>query len=195
MKVATGDSRPSRRRLRMRSSLAAGASAWTSEAVRKDRTGRSLLGTLRRAFEFRPRHPRAGPSREHKGLRPRPPNPPGDGPASGLVRDSRWWQPAEAAVRIYTAPRCISARCAAGGAGGFEASMTPEEFSDVAAEGRSADIDVALSRFSASARIRNPLAIGLRAMRSAIEGRRPGRDRAAQARRRLCPAARARVPA
>ncbi len=48
--------------------------------------------------------------------------------------------------------------------------MTPEEFYEIAAEGRGADIDAALSRFSASARIRNPLAIGLRAMRSATEG-------------------------
>jgi DNA-binding CsgD family transcriptional regulator len=52
--------------------------------------------------------------------------------------------------------------------------MTPEEFYEIAAEGRGADIDAALARFPASARIRSPLAIGLRAMRSVTEGDVPG---------------------
>jgi DNA-binding CsgD family transcriptional regulator len=52
--------------------------------------------------------------------------------------------------------------------------VTPEEVYIVAAEARGAEIDVALRSFSASARIRNPLAVALRAMRSATEGDVPG---------------------
>lgn len=52
--------------------------------------------------------------------------------------------------------------------------LTLERFYVIAADGRQADIDAALGRFPASARIRNPLAIGLRAMKSVTTGDVPG---------------------
>jgi len=55
-----------------------------------------------------------------------------------------------------------------------EPALTLEQFYDIATEGRSADIDAALARFPASARLRNPVAIGLRAMKSITGGDLPG---------------------
>jgi DNA-binding CsgD family transcriptional regulator len=55
-----------------------------------------------------------------------------------------------------------------------EPGLTVERFYAVAAEARHADIDAALARFPASARIRNPIAIGLRAMKSVTGGDTPG---------------------
>jgi len=51
-----------------------------------------------------------------------------------------------------------------------EPGLTVERFYEIAAEARHADIDAALARFPASARIRNPIAIGLRAMKSVTGG-------------------------
>ncbi len=48
--------------------------------------------------------------------------------------------------------------------------LTLERFYDIAAEGRQSEIDAALTRFAASARIRNPVAIGLRALKSVTGG-------------------------
>ena len=55
-----------------------------------------------------------------------------------------------------------------------EPGLTLERFYTIAADGRQADIDAALARFPASARIRNPIAIGLRAMKSVTGGDLPG---------------------
>ena len=52
--------------------------------------------------------------------------------------------------------------------------LTLERFYDIATESRPADIDSALGRFPASARIREPLAIALRAMKSVAGGDLPG---------------------
>ena len=52
--------------------------------------------------------------------------------------------------------------------------LTLERFYDVVTAGRQGDIDAALAQFPVSARIRNPLAIGLRAMKSATGGDVPG---------------------
>jgi len=52
--------------------------------------------------------------------------------------------------------------------------VTLERFYDIAAEGRQSDIDAALARFPASARIRDPIAIGLRAMKAVTGGDLPG---------------------
>ena len=65
-----------------------------------------------------------------------------------------------------------------------QSAVTLERFYDIVAEGRPAEIDAALARFPASARIHNPVAIGLRAMKSVTGGDIPGGDRAAEARRR-----------
>jgi hypothetical protein len=55
-----------------------------------------------------------------------------------------------------------------------EPGLSLERFYDIAAEGRPREIEAALARFSASARIRNPIAIGLRAMKSVTGGDIPG---------------------
>ncbi|MDQ6924785.1 MAG: helix-turn-helix domain-containing protein [Candidatus Eremiobacteraeota bacterium] len=55
-----------------------------------------------------------------------------------------------------------------------EPGLTLERFYTIAANGRPSDIDAALRRFPASARIRNPIAIGLRAMKSITGGDLPG---------------------
>ncbi len=52
--------------------------------------------------------------------------------------------------------------------------MTPERFYDIAAHGHAAEIEAALREFPASARVRDPLAMGLRAMRSVTDGDVPG---------------------
>src|ERR1700729_558684 len=52
--------------------------------------------------------------------------------------------------------------------------LTLEQFYNVASECRRAEIDAALARFPASARLREPIAIGLRAMKSVVEGDLPG---------------------
>jgi DNA-binding CsgD family transcriptional regulator len=52
--------------------------------------------------------------------------------------------------------------------------LTLEQFYNIAAEGRRAEIDAALARFPASARLRDPIAIGLRSMKSVVEGDLPG---------------------
>ena len=52
--------------------------------------------------------------------------------------------------------------------------LSVERFYEIATEGRVADIDAALARFPASARIRHPLAIGLRAMKSVTSADIPG---------------------
>jgi DNA-binding CsgD family transcriptional regulator len=52
--------------------------------------------------------------------------------------------------------------------------LTLEQFYNIAAEGRRAEIDAALARFPASARLRDPIAIGLRSIKSVIEGDLPG---------------------
>lgn len=51
-----------------------------------------------------------------------------------------------------------------------QSAVTLERFYDIVAEGRPAEIDAALARFPASARIHNPVAIGLRAMKAATSG-------------------------
>ncbi len=56
--------------------------------------------------------------------------------------------------------------------------LTLEQFYNIAAEGRRAEIDAALARFPASARLRDPIAIGLRSMKSVVEGDLPGGSRA-----------------
>ncbi|HEY0382313.1 MAG TPA: helix-turn-helix transcriptional regulator [Candidatus Elarobacter sp.] len=57
---------------------------------------------------------------------------------------------------------------------GHDAALTVERFYAIAAEARHAEIDAALAHFPASARIRNPIAIGLRAMKSVTGGDVPG---------------------
>lgn len=52
--------------------------------------------------------------------------------------------------------------------------LTLERFYEIATEGRRAEIDAALARFPAAARIRNPIAIGLRAMKAVSDGDVPG---------------------
>jgi DNA-binding CsgD family transcriptional regulator len=52
--------------------------------------------------------------------------------------------------------------------------LTLERFYDIAAGGRRDEIDAALARFPASARIRDPIAIGLRAMKAITGGDLPG---------------------
>ncbi len=52
--------------------------------------------------------------------------------------------------------------------------LTLERFYDVVTAGRHADIDAALARYPVSARIRNPLAIALRAMKAVTGGDLPG---------------------
>jgi DNA-binding CsgD family transcriptional regulator len=52
--------------------------------------------------------------------------------------------------------------------------LTLEQFYNIAAEGRRGEIDAALARFPASARLRDPIAIGLRSMKSVVEGDLPG---------------------
>ena len=55
-----------------------------------------------------------------------------------------------------------------------EPTLTLERFYEIAMEARPADIDAALARFPASARIRNPVAIGLRALKAVTGGDLPG---------------------
>jgi DNA-binding CsgD family transcriptional regulator len=55
-----------------------------------------------------------------------------------------------------------------------EHGLTLEQFYNIAAECRRAEIDAALARFPAAARLRDPIAIGLRAMKSVSEGDLPG---------------------
>jgi DNA-binding CsgD family transcriptional regulator len=52
--------------------------------------------------------------------------------------------------------------------------LSVERFYVIATEARRADIDAALARFPASARIRNPIAMGLRAMKSVMTADIPG---------------------
>lgn len=52
--------------------------------------------------------------------------------------------------------------------------LTLEQFYNLAAECRRVEIDAALARFPASDRLRDPIAIGLRSMKSVIEGDLPG---------------------
>jgi len=52
--------------------------------------------------------------------------------------------------------------------------MTPERFYQIAAQGHAADIEAALREFPVSARVRDPIAMGLRAMRSVTDGDVPG---------------------
>lgn len=52
--------------------------------------------------------------------------------------------------------------------------LSVERFYEIAAEARRADIDAALARFPASVRIRNPIAMGLRAMKSVTTADIPG---------------------
>jgi DNA-binding CsgD family transcriptional regulator len=52
--------------------------------------------------------------------------------------------------------------------------LTLEQFYNIAAEGRRAEIDAALARFPASERLRDPFAVGLRSMKSVVEGDLPG---------------------
>jgi DNA-binding CsgD family transcriptional regulator len=52
--------------------------------------------------------------------------------------------------------------------------LTLERFYEIAIEARPADIDAALARFPASARLRSSIAIGLRAMKAATGGDLPG---------------------
>lgn len=54
------------------------------------------------------------------------------------------------------------------------ASITLERFYEIATSAQRGDIDAALARFPASARIRNPVAIGLRAMKAVSDGDVPG---------------------
>jgi DNA-binding CsgD family transcriptional regulator len=55
-----------------------------------------------------------------------------------------------------------------------EPSLTLERFYDIAMEARPAEIDAALAHFPASARIRSPIAIGLRAIKAVTGGDLPG---------------------
>ncbi|MDP9105868.1 MAG: hypothetical protein M3N49_08035, partial [Candidatus Eremiobacteraeota bacterium] len=55
-----------------------------------------------------------------------------------------------------------------------EPRLTLERFYDLAMAARPADIDAALAGFPASARIRSPIAIGLRAMKAVTAGDLPG---------------------
>jgi len=52
--------------------------------------------------------------------------------------------------------------------------LTLERFYEIAIEARPDDVDAALARFPASARIRNPIAIGLRAVKAVAGGDAPG---------------------
>ena len=52
--------------------------------------------------------------------------------------------------------------------------LTLERFYEIAIEARPGEIDAALARFPASARIRSPIAIGLRAIKSVVSGDLPG---------------------
>jgi DNA-binding CsgD family transcriptional regulator len=52
--------------------------------------------------------------------------------------------------------------------------LTLEQFYNIVAESRRAEIDAALARFPASARLRDPIAIGLRSIKSVVEGDLPG---------------------
>jgi DNA-binding CsgD family transcriptional regulator len=52
--------------------------------------------------------------------------------------------------------------------------LSLERFYEIVTETRRGEIDAALARFPASARIRNPMAIGLRAMKAATSGDVPG---------------------
>ena len=52
--------------------------------------------------------------------------------------------------------------------------LTLQRFYEIAIEARPAEVDAALARFPASARIRNPVAIGLRAMKAVAGGDAPG---------------------
>ncbi len=52
--------------------------------------------------------------------------------------------------------------------------LTLQRFYEIAIEARQAEVDAALARFPASARIRNPIAIGLRAMKAVASGDAPG---------------------
>ena len=56
----------------------------------------------------------------------------------------------------------------------LERALSLERFYEIAAEGRHAEIEATLGRFPASARIRSPIAIGLRAMHSVTGGDMPG---------------------
>lgn len=55
-----------------------------------------------------------------------------------------------------------------------EHGLTLEQFYHIAAECRRVEIDAALARFPAAARLRDPIAIGLRAMKAVVEGDLPG---------------------
>ena len=55
-----------------------------------------------------------------------------------------------------------------------EQPISLERFYEIATDGRRAEIDAALARFSASARLRNPVAIGLRATKAVADGDVPG---------------------
>jgi DNA-binding CsgD family transcriptional regulator len=55
-----------------------------------------------------------------------------------------------------------------------EHGLTLERFYEIAIEARPSEIDAALARFPSSARLRSPIAIGLRAMKSVIGGDLPG---------------------
>jgi len=55
-----------------------------------------------------------------------------------------------------------------------EHGLTLEEFYDIAAEGRRSEIDAALARFSASERLRDPIAVGIRSIKSVVDGDLPG---------------------
>jgi DNA-binding CsgD family transcriptional regulator len=52
--------------------------------------------------------------------------------------------------------------------------LSLERFYEIAADGKGAEVDAALARFSASARLRNPMAIGLRAVKSVTSADIPG---------------------
>jgi len=52
--------------------------------------------------------------------------------------------------------------------------LSLERFYEIAADGKRADVDAALARFPASARLRSPIAIGLRAMKSVLSADVPG---------------------
>jgi DNA-binding CsgD family transcriptional regulator len=55
-----------------------------------------------------------------------------------------------------------------------ERGLTLERFYNIAAEGKRTEIDDALANFPASARLRDPIAIGLRSIKSVVEGDLPG---------------------
>jgi DNA-binding CsgD family transcriptional regulator len=55
-----------------------------------------------------------------------------------------------------------------------DSAISVERFYEIAANGRQSEIDAALARFPASARIREPIAIGLRAMKAVTGGDVPG---------------------